>query len=164
VVAWSYNDLKGYDPEIIQHTIELTDESKHVRQNQRLINLKIKSLMAQELGKLNQSHIVFPIKHSTWVSNLVLVQKKNGDILLCVDLWDLNKESLKDHYPLPSMESILQTVVGFKMFSLLDGFSDYNQIIIRKQDQHKTTFTTKWGFFSYSKIPFGLSNVEATFQ
>lgn len=112
VVAWSYDDLEGYDPDIIQHTIELTKGAKLVRQKQRPINPKIEALMAQELTKLIVSRIVFPIKHSTWVSNLVLVRNKNGDIHLCVDFQDLNRASLKDHYPLPSMESILQIVAG----------------------------------------------------
>jgi hypothetical protein len=62
------------------------------------------------------------------------------------------------------MESILKTIAGTEIFSLLDGFSGYNQIMVREQDQHKTTFTTKWGTFSYSKISFGQSNVGETFQ
>lgn len=86
ILAWAYDDLKGYDPNIIQHTIELTNEAKPVRQKQRPVNPKIESLMAQELKKLIQSRIIYPIKHNTWVSNLVPVRKKNGDIRLCVDL------------------------------------------------------------------------------
>lgn len=62
------------------------------------------------------------------------------------------------------MESILQTIDGSKMFSLLDGFSGYNQIMVQEEDQHKTTFTTKCGTFTYSKISFSLSNVGVTFQ
>ena len=50
------------------------------------------------------------------------------------------------------------------MFSLLDGFSGYNQVLVAKEDRLKTTFRTKWGTFEYRRIPFGLINVEATFQ
>jgi hypothetical protein len=50
------------------------------------------------------------------------------------------------------------------MMSLLDGFSGYNQIKVKKIDRYKTTFTTHWGTFSYERIPFGLSNEGATFQ
>ncbi|KAH9304199.1 hypothetical protein KI387_008603, partial [Taxus chinensis] len=57
---------------------------------------------------------------------------------------DLNRASLKDHYPLPSMEKILQVVAGSERFSLLDGYSGYNQIMVKEEDQFKTTFTTKW--------------------
>lgn len=91
------------------------------------------------------------------------IQKKNGDIHLCVDFQDLNRASLKDHYLLPSMESILQMVAGLEMLSLLDGFFSYNHIRVKDGDQHKTTFTTKRGTFAYAKMPVGLSNAGVTF-
>ena len=71
---------------------------------------------------------------------------------------------MKDNYPLPKMDHILQRVVGSSRMSLLDGFSGYNQILVQKEDQAKTTFTTPWGTFMYVKIPFGLMNAAATFQ
>ena len=62
------------------------------------------------------------------------------------------------------MEQILQMVSGSKLFSLLDGFSGYNQVLVVKQDRLKTTFRTKRGTFTYNRMPFGLINVGATFQ
>jgi hypothetical protein len=59
------------------------------------------------------------------VSNLFPVQKKNGDIRLCVDFRALNRESVKDNFPLSNMELILQQVEGSQMMSLLDGFLGY---------------------------------------
>jgi hypothetical protein len=50
------------------------------------------------------------------------------------------------------------------MISMLDGFSGYNQIRVKEEDRHKTTFTTPWGTFEYLRMPFGLSNAGATFQ
>ena len=72
--------------------------------------------------------------------------------------------SLKDNYPLPKMDHILQRVVGSQRMSMLDGFSRYNQVVVHLEDQEKKTFTTPWGTFMYAKIPFGLVNVGATFQ
>jgi len=60
--------------------------------------------MKQELIKILDSKIIYPIKHSSWVTNLILVRKKNGEIRLCVDFRNLNQVSLKDNYPLPPME------------------------------------------------------------
>ena len=120
--------------------------------------------MKKELNKLIEASIIFPIKHSSWVANLVPVRKKSGEIRLCVDFRDLNRESLKDHYPLPSMEQILQVVSGSERFSLLDGYSGYNQVMVKEDDQFKTAFTTKWGTYAYKKMSFGLSNAGATFQ
>ena len=54
--------------------------------------------------------------------------------------------------------------MGSKRISLLNGFSEYNQVLVHPDDQHKTTFTTPWGTFMYVKMPFGLMNVGATFQ
>lgn len=105
--------------------------------------------MQKELNKLIEINIIFPIKHTSWVSNLVPVRKKNGELRLCVDFRDLNRSSLKDHHRLPSMEQILQFVSGAERFSLLDGYSGYNQILVKDEDQYKTTFTTKWGTMAY---------------
>lgn len=120
--------------------------------------------MHKEVMKLIESSIIYPIKHTSWVSNLVPVRKKNGELRLYVDFRDLNRASLKDRHPLPSMEQILRYVSGSERYSLLDGYSGYNQILVKEEDQFKTTFTTKWGTMAYRKIPFGLSNVGATFQ
>ena len=79
-------------------------------------------------------------------------------------LRNINKVSLKDNYPLLKMDHILQMVVGSSRISLLDGFSGYNQILVQKEDQAKTSFTTPWGTFMYVKIPFGLMNAGATCQ
>jgi len=62
------------------------------------------------------------------------------------------------------MEMILQQVTWSQMMSLLDGCSRYNQIKVKREDKYKTTFITHWGTFSYECMPFGLSNVGATFQ
>ena len=98
------------------------------------------------------------------MSNLVVVRKKNGDICLSVDFRNLNQLSLKDNYPLPNMENLLQRVTGERMMSMLDGFSGYNQVLLKREDQLKTAFTTPWGTFMYLRMPFGLMNVGATFQ
>jgi hypothetical protein len=114
--------------------------------------------------KLLNAHIIFPVKYYEWVSNLVHVWKKTGQIRLCVDFRALNRASVKDNFLLPNMEMILQQVAGSKMMSLLDGFSGYNQIKVKRIDKYKTTFTTRWGTFSYERMSFGLSNAGATFQ
>jgi hypothetical protein len=95
---------------------------------------------------------------------MVPTQKKSREIRLCIDFRNLSKVSLKDNYPFPKMDHILQKVVGSIRISLLDGFSGYNQVLVHPDDQEKTTFTTPWGTFMYVKMPFGLMNVVATFQ
>ena len=108
--------------------------------------------------------IIFKVRHSKWVSNLVPVWKKSGEIRLCIDFRNLNRASDKDKYPVPPMEKILHMASGSELFSLLDGFFGYNQVLVAEEDRLKTTFRTKWGTFAYRRIPFGLINAGATFQ
>lgn len=121
-------------------------------------------MIEKEIKKFLNAKIIVPLRYSKWIANLVIVRKKNGEIRLCIDFRNLNKCSKKDNYPLPKMEHLLKKVLGARFMSFLDGFSSYNQIFRHPEDQEKTSFATPWGTFMYSKMPFGLMNVGATFQ
>ena len=99
-------------------------------------------IIEKELKKLLDAKIIVPLRYSSWVANLVPIRKKNREIRLCVDFRNLNKSSLKDNYPLPKIEQILQKVVGAQRISMVDGFSGYNQISMYPDDKEKTDFTT----------------------
>ena len=162
--SWSYEDLKEYDTSIIHHTIPIKPGEKPFKQKLRRINPKLLPVIEKEIKKLFDAKIIVTLRFSKWVANLVPVRKKNGEIRLCIDFRNLNKVSMKDNYPLPKMDHILQQVVGAERISMLDGFSGYNQIKVLPEDQEKTAFTTPWGTFMYAKMPFGLMNAGATFQ
>lgn len=98
---------------------------KNFRQKKRPINQMLKPKMQKELMKIRDGRIIKPIRHSSWVSNLVPVRKKNGHIRLCVHFKNLNVSSLKDNYPLPNMEAMLQKVTGYELLSMMDGFLGY---------------------------------------
>jgi ribonuclease HI/transposase InsO family protein len=164
IFAWNYDELKAYRGDVIQHAIPLIEGAKPFRQKLRHINPKLAGQIQKELQKMVDAGIIAPIRYSSWMSNLVVVRKKNGDIRLCVDFRNLNQMSLKDNYPLPNMEHLLQRVTGAGMMSMLDGFSGYNQVLLKREDQLKTAFTTPWGTFMYLRMPFGLMNAGATFQ
>eukprot|EP00253_Pinus_taeda_P019447 PITA_19447 len=108
VFAWDYSDLKTYDTNIIQHTIPIKPNQKPFRQKLRRINPKLLTLIEKEVNRLYKSGIIVPVIFSDWISNLVPVRKKTGEIRLCIDFRNLNKVSLKDNYPLPKMDHILQ--------------------------------------------------------
>jgi hypothetical protein len=128
------------------------------------MNPNLKEILKEELKKLLNAGFIYPISDSEWVSPLVIVCKKNGKWRVCVDYRALNKATQKDHFPLPFIDQVLDSLSGKKFFSFLDGFSGYNQIKIAPQDQDKTTFTSPWGTFAYRVLPFGLCNAPATFQ
>jgi hypothetical protein len=160
----SYDDLKVYDTKVIQHVIPLKEDQNPFKKKIRQINPLLLSLIEKEVKKLFKAKIIVSLRFSKWVANLVPVRKKSGEIRLCVDFRNLNKVSLKENYPLPKMDYILQKVVGSQKMSMLDGFSGYNQILVHLDDREKTTFTTPWGTFMYAKMPFGLMNAGDTFQ
>ena len=108
VFAWDYSNLKTYDTNIIQHTISIKPNKKPFRYMLRRINPKLIPSIEKEVNRLYKSGIIMPIIFSNWISNLVPVRKKTGEIRLCIDFRNLNKVSLKDNYPLPKMDHILQ--------------------------------------------------------
>jgi hypothetical protein len=98
------------------------------------------------------------------VSNPVPVNKRQGMIHVCTNFHDLNKAYPKDNFPTPFIDQIIYESVGCEAFSFINGFSRYNQIQIKPEDQHKMTFICPWGTFVYRKMPFGLKNAGETFQ
>ena len=147
MLAWEYKDLKSYDTSVIQHKIPLKENQKPFKQKLRRINPLLLPLVKAEIEKMHDARIIVPIRFSEWISNLVSVRKKTGEIRLCIDFRNLNRASLKENYPLPKMDHILQRVVGSRRISLLDGFSGYNQVLVFPSDQIKTAFSTLWGTF-----------------
>jgi len=90
--------------------------------------------MEKEVKKLLDAKILIPFRYLDWVANLVLVRKKSGEIILCVDFKNFSKSSKKDNYPLPMIEHILQKVIQAYRISMLDGFSVYNKISVWTED------------------------------
>ena len=112
VFAWSYEDLKFYDTKVIQYVIPIKDDNKPFKQKLRIINPLLLPLIEKEERNLFDAKIIVSLIFSKWVANLVPVGKKSGEIRLCVDFRNLNRVSLKENYPLPKMDYILQKVVG----------------------------------------------------
>ena len=94
---------------------------------------------------------------------LVLV-KANGKWRICVDFTDLNKACLKDSFPLPRIDQLVDSPAGHKLLTFMDAFSGYNQIKMAEEDQEKTAFITSQGLYCYKVMPFGLKNAGATYQ
>jgi hypothetical protein len=93
-----------------------------------------------------------------------MVQKKNGNMSMCIDFTELNKACPKDPYPLPRIDIIIDQATGCEMLSLLDCFSGYHQVWMRREDEAKTGFTTTFGVFCFVRMPEGLRNAGATYN
>jgi hypothetical protein len=114
--------------------------------------------------KLLAAGFIKPIQHLRWLSNIVPVKIKNGQIRYCVDFCNLNKACPKDEFPLPNMDLLIDLATGHAMFFFMDGFSGYNQIFMFLKDAEKTTFRTPIRNFYYTVMPFGLKNAGVTYQ
>lgn len=129
-----YADLKECEKKIIQHTIEIKLDKKPFRKKLRRINPILLPSIEKEVNRVYNVSVIVPVIFSDWILNLIPTRKKTGEISLCVDFRNFNKLSLKDNYPLPKMDHILQRVVGASRLSLLDGYSNYNQVLVHEDD------------------------------
>ena len=164
VFAWDYLDLKGMDPAVYKHKINLQEDAVPVIQQRYRMNPNYAKQVKEELDKLLNVGFIVPIDQAEWLSPIVVVPKKSGKIRVCVDYRKLNAATITDPFPLPFVDSILDDVAGHEMYSFLDGFSGYNQIRMAEEDVAKTAFITEWGAFAYTVMSFGLKNGPPSFS
>ena len=93
-----------------------------------------------------------------------MVKKANKKWRMYVDFTDLNKACPEDSYPLPRIDTLVDSMVRNQLLSFMDAFSGYNQIKMEEADQEKTSFVTSQGLFCYKVMSFGLKNAGATYQ
>ena len=164
VFAWQYDEMSGIDPKLVAHSLNVEPGTRLVVQPMRTFHLEVKAQITQEVKKLLSAGFIKPIQHPRWLSNIVSVKKKNGQIRCCVNFRNLNKACPKDEFPLPNMDLLIDSAAGHAMFSFIDGFSSYNQIFMSPEDAEKTAFRTPIGNFYYTVMPYGLKNARATYQ
>ncbi|KAK1601531.1 hypothetical protein QYE76_018060, partial [Lolium multiflorum] len=181
-IGYTLDDLKGISPAICQHAINIEDGAKPVVEHQRRLIPKMKDVVRNEVLKLLEAGIIYPIADSRWVSPVHCVPKKGGITVvpndndelipqrvvvgyrMCIDFRKVNKVTKKDHYPLPFIDQMLERLSKNTHLCFLDGYSGFSQIVVKAKDQEKTTFTCPYGTYAYRRMPFGLCNAPATFQ
>ncbi|VDI08356.1 Hypothetical predicted protein [Mytilus galloprovincialis] len=146
----------------IKHRIH-TGEAAAIKQQMRRTPLKFENEEEKHLNQMLDKGVIKP-SISDWCSCPVLVRKKDGSLRYCIDFRPLNKVTTKDVFPLPKIESCMDTLRGSAYMSTLDMAAGYWQIEIDEKDRHKTAFVTKYGLFEHVRLPFGLCNSPATFS
>jgi hypothetical protein len=119
-----------------------------------------------EITWLYEAKFIRPCRYAEWISNIVLVFKKNGKLRVCVDFKNLNKATLMDGYPMPIADMLVDAASGHKVISFMDGNLGYNQILMAEEDISKTAFRCPGalGLYEWFVMTFGLGNASATYQ
>ena len=147
----------------MQHAIDLVPDGKPpFKCIYRLTKIE-KDILQDTIKDLLNKHFIEPSK-SPFGAPILFVGKKDGTLRMCVDYRALNKLTVKNRYPLPRVDDLLESLAGAKYFSSLDLQSGYHQIRIKAGDEQKTAFRTPFGHFQWNVLPFGLCNAPATFQ
>ena len=99
-----------------------------------------------------------------WVSSMVVVKKKTGQLRICLDPRDLNENIIRENYPLPTIESIATRLSEAKVFSVLDVRHGFWHMVLDEKSSFLTTFNTPFGRYRWLRMPFGICSAPEIFQ
>jgi hypothetical protein len=134
VFSWSYEEMPGIDPRIVEDEIMTYPDVKSVWQKLHLLNPRKETTMKDEVEKLLKVGFIYPIQLTQWVSNPMPVNKKQGMIHQCTDFCDLKKACPKDNFPTMFINQIVDECPGCEAFSFMVGFLEYNLVQIKPKD------------------------------
>ena len=101
--------MPGINLELVAHSLNVEPGTRPVVQPRKTFHLEVETQITQEVKKLLTTNFIKPIQHPRWLSNIVPVKKKNGQILYCVDFRNLKKACPKDEFPLPNMDLLIDS-------------------------------------------------------
>jgi hypothetical protein len=162
--AWSYKEMLGLDPQVATHRLAIDPRFRPVKQAPRRFRPELQDDIIAEVEKLINAGFIREMQYPRWLTNIVPVMKKNGQVRVCVDFRDLNHACPKDDFPISITEMVVDAPTEYGAMSFMDGSSGYNQIKMNEHDAMDTTFHTLKGNFYYKFMPFGLKNAGATYQ
>jgi hypothetical protein len=164
VFAWLANDLCGVNRDVIEHSINVDPAIRPRRQKLRKMSEDKAEGAQNEVKRLLSAGVIREVTYPEWQANIVMVKKANGKWRMCIDFTDLNKACPKDEFPLPRIDSLVDAAATSELMSLLDCYSSYHQIWMKKEDEPKTSFITPSGTYCYLRMPEGLKNTGGSFS
>jgi hypothetical protein len=146
-----------------QFTIQIEPGGKTPFRSPYRISPKEEAELRRQIEKAIRNGWITP-SSSSYGSPVLFVPKQDGTLRMCIDYRAVNRVTVKDRYPLPHIEDLLNGLEGSTVFSKLDLASGYHQIRIAPGDRQKTAFTTKFGLYEWRVLPFGLANAPSQFM
>jgi ribonuclease HI len=164
VFAWTANDLCGVNRYVIEHSLNVDPSFRPRKQRLRKMSKDKAEGARNEVKRLLSAGVIREVAYPEWLANSVMVKKANGKWRMCIDFTDLNKACLKDEFPLPRIDSLVDAAASSELMSLLDCYSGYYQIWMKKEDEPKTSFITPSGTYCYLWMPEVLKNAGGSFS
>ena len=134
--------MHGIDPSVISHKLNVDSSMRLIKQKRRVFAPDRNQAISNEVEKLITVGFIREVYYFDWLANVVMVKKSNGKWRICVDFTDLNKACLKDSFPLPRIDQLVDSTAGHKLMTFMDAFLGYNQIVMDEDNQEKTSFIT----------------------
>ena len=147
----------------IDHEIELLPGSEPVSKRPYKMSLPEAIELKEQLRQLLEQGFIRP-SNSPWGVPILFQKKKDGTFRLCIDFRGLNQCTIKNKYPIPRIDELLDRLHGAKVFTKIDLRSGYYQIRVKEADITKTAFNTRYGHYEFTVMSFGLTNALATFN
>ena len=121
--------------------------------------------LKQELERMEQLGAIEEVDQPTeWVNSIVIVEKPNGNLRICLDPKDLNRAVKREHFQLPTAAEITSKLTGAKVFSKLDAKDGFWHVKLDHPSSLLITFNTPFGRFKFNRVPFGLNSSNEVFQ
>jgi hypothetical protein len=157
-------ELPGIPPDRdIEFSIELLPRTAPISKRPYWMDVKYLIELKKQIDKLLEKGFIRP-GSSPWGALVLFVNKKDGSRGMSVDYRSLNEVTIKNKYPLPWIEDLVDQMTGAKVFSKIDLRSGYHQLKIRTEGIPKTTITKRYGLYEFLVMYFGLTNASAYFM